>query len=161
MKYLWGFFKDTQLAAFGWILLACLAVPLAGMYLLDDLRILMVLGLAAGIVAGLKTKVIRMMGVWAALVVAVMFFAIIMNENLVKAMVVAIFMILSMSAVMFCKWFLYKGLTVTILYFLMYCKVLENPNRLPSDGPILLEGPKEKSETKPEATDDKQEKDDS
>lgn len=154
MKYLWGFFRDTQLAAFGWILSACLAVPLAGMYLLDDLRILMVLGLAAGIVAGLKTKVIRMMGVWAALVVAVIFFAIIINENLVEAMVVAIFMILSMSAVVFCKWFLYKGLTVMVLYFLMYCEVMAN-------APLLLEGPKEKTETKPEATDDKQEKDDS
>lgn len=157
MKYLWGFFRDTQLAAFGWILSACLAVPLLGMYFLDDLRILMVLGLAAGIVAGLKTRITRMIGAWVALFIAAMFFAVITNANLVQAMVVAIFMILSMSAVIFCKWFLYKGLTVTILYFLMYCKVMENPNRLSSDGPLLLEGPKEKDKT----ADDEQKKDDS
>ena len=77
---------------FGWILLACLSVPFLGMHLLDDIRVLMILGLAAGVAIGLKTKVFRMLGAWVALSISTAFFVMIANESLVKAMVVAIFM---------------------------------------------------------------------
>lgn len=146
-KCLWGFFRDTQLMTFGWILLACLSVPFLGMHLLDDIRVLMILGLAAGVAIGLKTKVFRMLGAWVALSISTAFFVMIANESLVKAMVVAIFMILSASAVIFYKWFRHKGLAVITCHFFIYCEKMAKADRL------LIEGPKEK--------DDEQEKDDS
>ena len=108
----------------------------------------MILGLVAGVVTGLKTKVFRMLGALAALFVSATLFVIIVNESLVGAMAVAIFMILSASAVIFYKWFQYKGFTIIVYYFLAYCEAMAAANRL------LLENPKEK-------TDDKQKKNDS
>ena len=128
--------------AFAWILLACLSIPFLGMHLLDDIRALMILGLAAGVAIGLKTKVFRMLGAWAALSISTVFFVIIVNESLVKAMVVAIFMILSASAVIFYKWFRYKGYRIMLYYFLVYREEMTKADRL------LIEGPKEKDNEK-------------
>lgn len=155
MKYLWGFFRDTQLATFGWILLACFSVPLFGMYLFNDVWSLVILGLTAGVIIGLKTKVYCMLGAWGALSIGSVFFKLIVNEGLAKAIVVAVFMILSMSAVIFYKWFRNKGLTVMIVYFLLYCEAMDSINNR-----TLIGGPKEKTDKKSETFNDTQEEDD-